>query len=116
VTNLSAIAIGAVAGLLVVGGMVLLERLRIDDPVGAWPVHGLCGMWGGIATAIFGGVNIGVQLLGTVVYSGWAFATMFGLFALLKAVGWLRVSEDDEIEGLDITEHGMVNYPEFVNS
>ena len=115
VTNGESIVIGAIAGPLVVGGMVLLEKLQIDDPVGAWPVHGLCGIWGGIATGIFGGVNLGVQMLGSLVYCAWAFALMFGVFYALKAIGWLRVSEEEELEGLDISEHGAVNYPEFVS-
>lgn len=113
VTNGSALVIGGIAGVLVVGGMILLEKLKIDDPVGAWPVHGLCGIWGGIATALFGGASLGVQLLGSVVYAGWAFALMLIVFYIIKAVGILRVSEKEELEGLDITEHGAVNYPEF---
>ncbi|MEM9773804.1 MAG: ammonium transporter [Chloroflexota bacterium] len=116
VTSFSALAIGFIAGLLVVGGMVLLERLQIDDPVGAWPVHGLCGIWGGLATAIFGHpgtAGIGVQLLGSVIYASWAFITMFGVFYALKAAGILRVSKTEELEGLDIGEHGGVSYPEF---
>lgn len=113
VSNLSALIIGAVAGVLVVGGMVFLERVKIDDPVGAWPVHGLCGIWGGIATALFGTAGLGVQILGSVVYSVWAFVTMFAVFYLLKVVGVLRVSEKEELEGLDLSEHGAVNYPEF---
>lgn len=112
VTNVSAIVIGAIAGVLVVGGMLLLEKLQIDDPVGAWPVHGLCGMWGGIAAAIFGGYALGPQLVGSVVIPLWSFVTMFGLFYAMKAVGFLRVSPQVEIEGLDIGEHGAVSYPE----
>lgn len=114
VTNVSALIIGAVAGLLVVGGMVLLEKVKIDDPVGAWPVHGLCGIWGGLATAIFSdSATFGVQLLGSAVYAGWAFVTMLAVFFALKAIGILRVSETEELEGLDLSEHGTVNYPEF---
>ena len=113
VTNLEAVVIGAVAGGLVVGGMVFLEKVRVDDPVGAWPVHGLCGIWGGLATSIFGGYPFGVQLLGSLVIPLWAFVTMGALFLILKAAGILRVSENEELEGLDVTEHGTVNYPEF---
>ncbi len=114
VSNMSALAIGAVAGVLVVGGMVFLEKVKIDDPVGAWPVHGLCGIWGGLATAIFSdGATFGVQLLGSAVYSIWAFVTMGALFFALKALNILRVSESEELEGLDLSEHGTVNYPEF---
>ena len=114
VSNVSSLVIGAIAGVLVVGGMVLLEKVKIDDPVGAWPVHGLCGLWGGIATALFSNsATLGVQLLGSVVYAAWAFITMLAVFFALKAIGILRVSEAEELEGLDISEHGAVNYPEF---
>jgi Amt family ammonium transporter len=113
VTNTSALIIGAIAGVVVVGGMILLEKVKIDDPVGAWPVHGLCGIWGGIAAGIFGGAPLGVQILGAVVYAGWSFALMMILFTVLKSMGVLRVHEKEELEGLDISEHGAVNYPEF---
>lgn len=111
VSNVSAIVIGAVAGVLVVAGIILLDRLKIDDPVGAWPVHGLCGMWGGIATGIFGAdKNLVAQIIGSTVIPLWAFATLFILFMALKSVGMLRVSREEEIQGLDIGEHGMHAY------
>mgnify|MGYP002623988040 CR=1 FL=1 len=114
VSNISALIIGAVAGVLVVAGMVLLEKVKIDDPVGAWPVHGLCGIWGGVATALFSdAAGLGVQLLGSAVYAIWAFVMMSAVFFALKAAGILRVSETEELEGLDLSEHGTVNYPEF---
>lgn len=112
VTNIEALVIGAVSGGLVVGGIMLLDLLKIDDPVGAWPVHGLCGVWGGIATGIFGeGYILWVQVLGTVVISLWAFSTMFGVFMVLKMLGLLRVTEQEERLGLDVSEHGMQAYP-----
>lgn len=110
VTNIEALIIGGVAGFIVLGGVMLLDKLRIDDPVGAFPVHGLAGMWGGIATGIFGGFNIGVQVLGSLVIPAWAFGTMLVLFVILKAVGFLRVSPEEEQAGLDISEHGMQAY------
>ncbi len=110
VTNVEAIIIGGVAGLLVFGGIKLLECLKIDDPVGAWPVHGLCGIWGGIATGIFGGHPLGVQILGSIVVPAYAFVTMLILFIILKAIGILRVSEEDEMTGLDLSEHGQSAY------
>ncbi len=113
VSNFSSLIIGGIAGALVVGGMVLLEKVQIDDPVGAWPVHGLCGIWGGIAAALFGPASLGIQLLGSIVYCAWAFVTMGIVFYALKAAGILRVSEKEELEGLDLSEHGSVNYPEF---
>lgn len=111
VTNVESIIIGAVAGVLVVLGCALLEKLKIDDPVGAWPVHGLCGIWGGIATGIFGGHPIVAQIVGSIAIPVWAFVTMFMLFSIMKGAGILRVSEEDEKQGLDITEHGMEAYP-----
>jgi Amt family ammonium transporter len=120
VSQVEALIIGAIGGALVVGGIVLLDKLKIDDPVGAWPVHGLCGVWGGLATGLFGdlpdgiesvGAFVGVQALSTVVICAWAFITMLGVFLALKAVGVLRVSAEDEQAGLDVSEHGMHAYP-----
>ena len=113
VTNGEAIIIGLVAGILVVLAIILLEKLRIDDPVGAWPVHGVAGVWGGIATGIFGGHPLGAQIIGSLVIPLWGFATMFGLFSLLKAFNFLRVSESEEIRGLDISEHQEEAYAGF---
>ena len=110
VTNVSAMIIGAVAGVLVVLGMELLERAKIDDPVGAWPVHGLCGIWGGVATGIFGGYALGPQLVGSVAIPIWAFATAFVVFRILKAANVLRVSPEEEMAGLDLSEHGAGAY------
>jgi Amt family ammonium transporter len=124
VSQVSALIIGGVAGILVVAGIVLLDKLKIDDPVGAFPVHGICGIWGGLATGIFGlaipeidGVAlsrvqyIGVQALSTAIICAWAFCTMFALFSVLKLLGVLRVSPEEEQAGLDISEHGMHAYP-----
>lgn len=117
VSNWQAIVIGAIAGLLVYGAIKLLDKLKIDDPVGAFPVHGVCGVWGGIAVAIFGDYgeetgSFGAQLTGSLVIPIYAFITMFALFSILKAVGVLRVSEEDEMVGLDLSEHGQSAYGE----
>lgn len=120
VTQVESVIIGAIGGALVVIGIVMLDKMKIDDPVGAWPVHGLCGVWGGIATGIFGdlpdgietvGAFIGVQALSTVVICAWAFVTMSIVFGVLKSIGMLRVSPEEEQAGLDISEHGMHAYP-----
>jgi Amt family ammonium transporter len=120
VTQVGALIIGAVAGVLVVVGVIALDKLRIDDPVGAFPVHGICGVWGGLATGLLG-VNIpegltragyiGVQAFSTAIICVWAFGTMFALFAALRALGMLRVGPEEERAGLDISEHGMHAYP-----
>jgi len=120
VSQPGALMIGLISGALVVIGIVILDKMKIDDPVGAWPVHGLCGIWGGIATGIFGALPDGiestaafiqVQAIGTVAIVAWAFLTMFALFFVLKMVGFLRVSAEEEQAGLDISEHGMHAYP-----
>lgn len=111
VTNHESLIIGAIAGALVVLACVALDKLRIDDPVGAFPVHGVCGMWGGIATGIFGAdKNLTTQCIGTFACVAWAAVTMGIVFFALKAIGQLRVSQQEEIEGLDIHEHGMMAY------
>lgn len=117
VSTTSALIIGVVGGVLVVGGIVALDKLEIDDPVGAWPVHGLCGVWGGLATGLFGtgsdlarGEYIWVQLYSTVIICVWAFVTMYAVFMVLKAAGMLRVSREEEEMGLDLSEHGMRAY------
>lgn len=118
----SALLIGAIGGVLVILGCIALDKLQIDDPVGAFPVHGLCGMWGGIATGIFGipelaafspdaGLSLSTQLIGTGAIAGWALGSSLALFFGLKALGLLRVGAEEEIAGLDISEHGMYAYP-----
>ncbi|MCA9077219.1 MAG: ammonium transporter [Planctomycetaceae bacterium] len=119
VSEMEALIIGAVAGFLVFAGILALDKLKIDDPVGAFPVHGLCGIWGGLATGIFGDIPDGiasqgefffVQLKSTAIICAWAFVTMMVVFYVLKAIGMLRVSPEEEQRGLDITEHGMEAY------
>lgn len=119
VSNTESIIIGAIAGGVVIGAILLLDKLQIDDPVGASPVHAFCGLWGGLATGIFGDIPEGmtragflqVQAIGCVAIIGWALVTGFALFYVLKALNLLRVPAEEEITGLDITEHGMYAYP-----
>ncbi len=113
VTYNESLIIGAVAGILVVLGVKMLDAMKIDDPVGAWPVHGLNGIWGGLATGIFGGHPLMAQIIGSIAIPLWGFATMFILFLILKAAGILRVSKDDEMKGLDISEHEEEAYHGF---
>ncbi len=113
-----AIIIGAVAGVLVVISVLFVDRIKIDDPVGAVSVHGVNGAWGTLAAGIFnaGGTTasiIGVQLLGIVACFIWTFSTAFILFKVIKATMGLRVSAEEEMEGLDIAEHGGTAYPDF---
>lgn len=113
VENWEAIVIGVVAGVLVTLGVKMLDALKIDDPVGAFPVHGMCGVWGGLATWIFGGHPMVAQITGSVVIPLWSFVTMFILFSILKKLNALRVSPEEELRGLDIGEHGEEAYSGF---
>lgn len=110
--------VGSVAGVLIILGVALLDKLQIDDPVGAFPVHGLCGIWGCMAIGILpnahlasGSTSFMIQLIGTASICGWSLVTMSALFLALKATGQLRVSAEEELTGLDISEHGMHAYP-----
>lgn len=117
-SNSMSIVIGGIAGVLVVLAIVALDKLKIDDPVGAFPVHGVCGVWGCMALGIFSnkhfdGMFTGfvTQSIGTLAICGWSFVTMSILFGILKAIGMLRVTPAEEHAGLDISEHGMHAYP-----
>jgi Amt family ammonium transporter len=117
VSPLSAVVIGAIAGILVVYSVLFFERIKVDDPVGAVSVHGVCGAWGTLAAAIFNEagflVGIGVQVLGVVVAFVWAFGVGYIVFKIVAATMGLRVSEEEELEGLDLSEHRAAAYPEF---
>jgi Amt family ammonium transporter len=118
VTPLSAVIIGSIAGVLVVLAVMFIDRIKVDDPVGAISVHGVCGAWGTLAAGIFniGGTSakiIGVQLIGIGAAFVWAFGTGFVLFKLIDMVVGLRVSAEEELEGLDYGEHGARAYPDF---
>ena len=107
----SALIIGFIAGVIVVFSIISLDKAKIDDPVGAISVHGVCGIWGTIATAIFAdGFDFMVQLKGALLVSVFAFAFAYIVFSILKAVMGVRVSEEEEDRGLDIAEHGQEAY------
>jgi Amt family ammonium transporter len=140
VSPLGAVLIGAIAGVVVVLGVDLLEWLRIDDPVGAVPVHGLCGIWGTLSLGLFACGKYGApsptgaddsapvqglfygggtdQLIGQLIGSAAIMTATFVVGMLLmyavKATGTLRVSRQGEIEGLDLHEHGGPAYPELI--
>ena len=118
VTPLSAVVIGASAGVIVVLSVLFFDRIKVDDPVGAISVHGVCGAWGTLAAGIFniGGTSlkiIGVQLLGIGACFFWVFPTAFLMFKLIDKIVGLRVSPEEEMEGLDVAEHGGNAYPDF---
>jgi Amt family ammonium transporter len=106
----SSVIVGAIAGAIVVFSVVFLDKVRIDDPVGAVSVHGVCGVWGTLAVGIFGGASFMTQLIGTVSISVFAFVTSLILFMILKVVIGVRVDAQEEHEGLDVAEHGSPAY------
>ena len=109
--------IGAVGGLLVVSAIVTLDKLKIDDPVGAISVHGVVGIWGLLAVCITNEeATLGAQLLGMVSIFAWVFATSFAVWFILKKTMGIRVSEEEEYEGVDIGECGLEAYPEFTSA
>jgi Amt family ammonium transporter len=125
----ASIIIGILAGFLVVAGVTFFDRIGVDDPVGAVSVHGLNGMWGTIAVGIWGqkalglandGLlhgggfsQLGVQIMGTFACAAFAVVTMAIVFFLVKAIMGLRVDKEEELRGLDISEHGMEAYADF---
>jgi Amt family ammonium transporter len=142
VSPTGAILLGGVAGVLVVAGVELLEWLRIDDPIGAVPVHGMCGIWGTLSLGLFacgkygstgpvapdnsaalkgllygGGTQVlTAQALGSVIITTSTFAVAYAVMYLVNATGTLRVSREGELYGLDLHEHGISAYPEYVIS
>ncbi|MFC1620887.1 ammonium transporter [Candidatus Omnitrophota bacterium] len=129
VMPVEAIAIGAIGGIIVVLGTVFLDKVHIDDPVGAVPVHAMNGIWGTLAVGIFGHkalglardgllhgggfTQLGVQALGVATVVGFVVGVMFIVFKLIDKIVGLRVSREDELKGLDISQHGMESYAGF---
>lgn len=142
VSPTGAIVLGGIAGVVVVAGVELLEWLRIDDPIGAVPVHGMCGIWGTLSLGFFacgkygatgplapdnssaltglfygGGFQLlKAQALGSFIITTATFSVALGLMYLVNATGTLRVSREGELYGLDLHEHGISAYPEYVIS
>ena len=118
---LGALVTGGVAGAVFVLMFTLTQnRWKIDDVLGVWPLHGLCGAWGGIAAGIFGskalgglgGVHLGAQLIGTVMGVGWALLAGFVVYGLIKATMGLRLSQEEEYEGADLSIHRIGATPD----
>jgi Amt family ammonium transporter len=108
----SALIIGLIAGGIVVVSIIFLDKSKIDDPVGAISVHGVCGIWGTIAVAIFGegDFSMASQIQGALLVSAFAFIFSYVVFSILKSIIGVRVSEEEEERGLDISEHGQEAY------
>ncbi len=125
----AAIVIGAVAGYVVVRAVEMLDKLQIDDPVGAFPVHGVCGVWGTLCVGIFGNkalglaydgfvysgnpMQLGVQTVGSITTVAFIVVGMTIVFKLIDVTVGLRIARDEELQGLDIGEHGMEAYGGF---
>ena len=124
VNNLGAVLIGLVSGVLVVYSINFLEKKGFDDAVGAVSVHGICGIWGVLAVAIFdttdglvfgGGATLFLpQLIGILAIGAWAYGTSFIVFKVIDSTVGLRVTAEEEIAGLDATEHGTTAYGDFI--
>jgi len=118
VSPTSSILIGLIAGVLVVISVVTIDRLHIDDPVGAISVHGVCGAWGTIAAGLFnmGGTTAAImttQFIGVAAAFIWAFGTAFILFKVISVTIGLRITEEEELLGVDLAEHGAHAYNDF---
>src|SRR5437870_4221457 len=142
VSPVGAVLLGGVAGVVVVAGVEMLEWLRIDDPIGAVPVHGMCGIWGTLSLGLFacgkygatgavapdnsapltglfygGGLHLlGAQAVGSLIVTCSTFAVAMAVMYAVNAFGVLRVSAEGELYGLDLHEHGIPAYPEYVIS
>ncbi len=115
--GIGATLIGGVGGIIVVFSVVMMDKLKIDDPVGAISVHGVVGIWGLIAVIFSGNdaATIGAQLMGIAVSFVWVFVTSMIFWFIIKTVIGLRVTDEEEYEGVDLAECGMEAYPEFVS-
>ncbi len=116
----SSMLIGLIAGILVVVSVLFFDKIKIDDPVGAISVHLVCGIWGTLAVGLFGakagGAQLMHQLIGIGAIGAFAFIFALVLFLVLKVTLGIRVSQEEEVEGLDIGEHGNVSYPDFATA
>ena len=116
-TPTDAIIIGLIAGVIVVLGISLIDKLKLDDPVGAVAVHLICGIWGTLAVGIFGALagidQLIAQLIGIGVVGAFCVLTSFIILFIVKATTGLRVDKEEEVNGLDLSEHGMEAYGDF---
>ncbi|MGA0444315.1 MAG: ammonium transporter [Flavobacteriaceae bacterium] len=112
-----AILIGTIAGVIIVAGVAFIDRIKLDDPVGAIAVHLICGVWGTLAVGIFGNLasiqQFFIQLAGVSIVGGFSVLSAFIILFILKKTIGLRVDTEEEIKGLDLTEHGMDAYADF---
>ncbi|MDP4874927.1 MAG: ammonium transporter [Pseudomonadales bacterium] len=115
-TALQATIFGAIGGVLVVFSIIALDKVKIDDPVGAISVHGVCGFLGLMLVPITGSASFSGQLIGAATIFGWVFAFSLAVWLILKVTVGIRVTEEEEYQGVDIAECGVEAYPEFVSN
>jgi ammonium transporter, Amt family len=115
-TALSATLIGAMGGVIVVFSIILLDKIKIDDPVGAISVHGVVGLWGLLAVPLTNSdTSFMGQIVGAVTIFVWVGGASLIVWSIIKALMGIRVEAEEEYEGVDLSECGMEAYPEFVN-
>ena len=114
---MDAVIIGAIAGIIIVLGVALIDKIRLDDPVGAVAVHLICGIWGTLAVGLFGAMKgldqFLIQLAGVAIVGAFCVITSFILLLIVKKTIGLRVDKEEELKGLDLAEHGMDAYADF---
>ena len=114
---MDAVLIGAIAGVIIVLGVALIDKLRLDDPVGAVAVHLICGIWGTLAVGLFGEMasldQFLIQLAGVGIVGAFSVICSFAILIPIKATMGLSVDKEEELKGLDLAEHGMDAYADF---
>ena len=114
---MDAVLIGIIAGVIIVLGVALIDKLKLDDPVGAVAVHLICGIWGTLAVGIFGAMaslnQFLIQLMGVGVVGAFSVVTSGIILLIIKYTFGLRVEAEEELKGLDLAEHGMDAYADF---
>ena len=113
---LASTIVGLIGGIIVVFSIITFDKLKIDDPVGALSVHGVVGIFGVMAVCVTGGASISGQIVGLLTIFIWVFGVSFIVWFILKMIMGIRVSEEEESEGVDLSECGVEAYPEFVNN
>lgn len=112
-----AVVIGAIAGVLVIFSILFFDKVKIDDPVGAISVHGVCGIFGLLMVPLSNdGASFGAQIYGAVVIFAWVFGASLVVWGILKATMGIRVSEEEEMDGVDMHDCGVAAYPEFTSN
>lgn len=113
---LTSTIVGLIGGIIVVFSIITFDKLKIDDPVGALSVHGVVGIFGVMAVCVTGGASVSGQIIGLLTIFIWVFGTSFIVWFIIKMIMGIRVSEEEEAEGVDLSECGVEAYPEFVNN